>query len=107
MVSKPITTRRPVTQRSIHPGLSRPVGPSRKVGNSGTPGVGNPHANCLDLARLRLKHLTHPFDTAPLGCHQEKRLAVCAAEHACEAGSIVTDSLQYLATLAHAQRSEE
>src|SRR5262249_61853380 len=63
----------------------------------------NSHANRFDLARLRLKQFAHPFDTAPLGIHQEERLAVRAAQHAREAGSVVDDSVPHLAALAHAQ----
>src|SRR5690348_1740828 len=103
MLSRPITRRGPETHRSLDRRLPRLDGRSPKLGSSGPPGVGNLHANRLDLARLRPKHLTHPFDTAPLGSHQEKRPAVFGAEHAREAGSIVADSLQHLATLAHPQ----
>jgi hypothetical protein len=39
----------------------------------------NGYANRFDLAGLRLKHFTHPFDASPLGVHQEQRFAVCAA----------------------------
>jgi hypothetical protein len=63
----------------------------------------NGYANRFDLARLRLKHFAHPFDTAPLGIHEEWDLAVCAAEHASESGSVVNDSLHHFASLAHAQ----
>jgi hypothetical protein len=60
------------------------------------------YADGLDLARLRLKQLAHPFDTAPLGVHQEQCLAVCAAQHAREAGGVESDSFQHFAAFAYA-----
>ena len=63
----------------------------------------NGYPNRFYLARLRLKHFAHPFDTAPLGIHQEEGLTVFAPEHAREAGGVVNDSFQHLATFAHAQ----
>jgi hypothetical protein len=65
--------------------------------------VWNRNANRFDPAGLRLKHLAHPFDTPPLGIHHEECFAVCTAEHAREASSLVNDSFQHLAALAHAE----